>query len=198
MKVYTKKGDQGNTTILGGTQVSKADMRLDVYGTIDELNAQIGVVIEHCSDENDRKFLSKIQEELFRVGLMFATDWDKSDASPHAISKEEITAMEKEIDKTSATLPEIREFVMPRGSVVSAFTHVARTVCRRAERLAVAFVENFSLEYNPPRDFANEILQPQTRKKTKVDPDPLFHRSIQYLNRLSDYLFVLARKFGGL
>lgn len=198
MKVYTKKGDQGNTTILGGTQVSKADMRLDVYGTIDELNAQIGVVIEHCSDENDKKFLSKIQEELFRVGLMFATDWDKSDVSSHAISQEEIMVMEKEIDKISATLPEIKEFVMLRGSVVSAFAHVARTVCRRAERLAVAFIENFSLEYDPPRDFANEILQPQTRKKTKVDPEPLFYRSIQYLNRLSDYLFVLARKFGRL
>ncbi|MCL2412859.1 MAG: cob(I)yrinic acid a,c-diamide adenosyltransferase [Bacteroidales bacterium] len=195
MKVYTKKGDQGNTTILGGTQVSKADMRLDVYGTIDELNAHIGVVFEHCSDEKDKKFLSKIQEELFRVGLIFATDWDKFDASSQAISKEDITILEKEIDQISATLPAIKEFVMPRGSVISAFAHVARTVCRRAERLAVAFIENFSLEYNPPRDLVNDLYQPQNRKKTKVDPDPLFHRSIQYLNRLSDYLFVLARKF---
>lgn len=198
MKIYSKKGDQGNTTILGGTHVSKADMRLDVYGTIDELNAQIGVVIEHCSDETDKIFLSKIQEELFRVGLMFATDWYKTDASSHAISKDEITAMEREIDKISATLPKLKEFVMPRGSVVSAFTHVARTVCRRAERLAVAFVENRPFEYQPPIDLANEVLQPQTRKKTKIDPEPLFFSSIQYLNRLSDYLFVLARKFGSL
>jgi len=195
MKIYTKKGDQGTTSIVGGTLVSKADMRLDVYGTIDELNAQIGVVIEHCSDENDKNFLSKIQEDLFRVGLIFATDWYKSDASSHAISKDDIKVLEKEIDKISDTLPELKEFVMPRGSVLSAFAHVARTVCRRVERLAVAFVENFSLEYEPPRDFANEILQPQTRKKTKVDPEPLFFLSIQYLNRLSDYLFVLARKY---
>jgi len=197
MKIYSKKGDQGNTTIVGGTHVSKADMRLDVYGTIDELNAQVGVVIEHCSDENDRKFLSKIQEDLFRVGLVFATDWYKSDASLHAISNEEIIAMEEKIDEISATLPEIREFIMPRGSVVSAFAHVARTVCRRAERLAVAFVENFPLEYRPQQDLVNEVYQPVNFKKTKkADPEPLFYRSIQYLNRLSDYLFVLARKFG--
>jgi cob(I)alamin adenosyltransferase len=83
---------------------------------------------------------------------------------------------------------------MPRGSVVSAFAHVARTVCRRAERLAVAFLENISLEYQPPRDLINELYQPQTGKKTKLNPEQFFHRNIQYLNRLSDYLFVLARK----
>ncbi|MDR1951282.1 MAG: ATP:cob(I)alamin adenosyltransferase, partial [Bacteroidales bacterium] len=91
MKIYTKTGDKGVTTILGGTQVSKADIRLEVYGTIDELNSQIGVVIEHCTDENDRQFLSKVQEELFQVGLMFATDWDKYDASSHVISEESIS-----------------------------------------------------------------------------------------------------------
>ena len=194
MKIYTKTGDQGTTSIVGGTRVSKADTRLDVYGTIDELNAQIGVVIEHCNDEIDRQFLSKIQEELFQVGLVFATDWDKFDASSRVISEETIERLEKEIDKISATLPPLQDFVMPRGSVVSAFTHVARTVCRRAERLAVAFLENISLEYQPPRDLLNELYQPQTRKKTKLDPKPLFHRNVQYLNRLSDYLFVLARK----
>jgi cob(I)alamin adenosyltransferase len=193
MKLYTKTGDNGVTTILGGTQVSKADMRLDTYGTIDELNAQIGVVIEHCNDENDRRFLSKIQEELFQVGLVFATDWDKYDASANVITEETIFQMEKEIDKISATLPPLKDFVMPRGSVVTAFAHVARTVCRRAERLAVAFSENISLEYQPPRDQINELYLARPYKK-KCDPNPFFHRNIQYLNRLSDYLFVLARK----
>jgi cob(I)alamin adenosyltransferase len=164
MKIYTKAGDNGTTSIVGGTRVSKADLRLDVYGTIDELNAQIGVVIEHCSDEKDRQFLSKIQEELFQVGLVFATDWEKFDASSQIISEESIEHLEREIDKISVTLPELKNFVMPRGSVVSAFIHVARTVCRRAERLAVGVEVPFS------------------------------NRSIQYLNRLSDYLFVLARK----
>jgi cob(I)alamin adenosyltransferase len=193
MKVYTKTGDQGTTSIVGGTQVSKADIRLEVYGTIDELNAQIGVVVEHCTDENDRIFLSKIQEELFQVGLGFATDWDKYDASSHVISDEKIIALEKEIDKISATLPPLKGFVMPRGSVVSAFAHVARTVCRRAERLVVAYVENQSLEYRPPRDQINELYMARTYKK-KINPEPFFNINIQYLNRLSDYLFVLARK----
>ena len=194
MKIYTKTGDNGTSTILGGTQVSKADMRLEVYGTIDELNAQIGVVIEHCSDETDRKFLSKIQEDLFQVGMVFATDWSKYDASSHAVSEEIIIQLEKEIDKISATLEPIKEFVMPRGSVVSAFVHVSRTVCRRAERLAVAFSENLSLEYRPPRDQINELYLARPYKN-KRDPEPFIHRSIQYLNRLSDYLFVLARKY---
>jgi len=193
MKIYTKTGDQGTTSILGGTQVSKAETRLDVYGTIDELNAQIGVVIEHCTDENDRDFLSKIQEELFQVGLVFSTDWDKYDASSHVISNERIVAMEKEIDKISATLSPLKDFVMPRGSVISAFVHVARTVCRRAERLAVAYVENMSLEYRPPRDQINELYMARTYKK-KTNPEPFLYINIQYLNRLSDYLFVLARK----
>ena len=164
MKIYTRKGDTGTTSIVGGTQVSKADVRLDVYGTIDELNAQIGVVIEHCADENDKQFLSKIQGELFQVGLAFATDWNKFDASSKLISKESIENLEKEIDQISVTLPELKNFEMPCGSIVSAFAHVARTVCRRAERLAVAV----------------EV--------------PVAHHSIPYLNRLSDYLFVLARK----
>jgi len=194
MKPYTKTGDQGTTCIVGGTSVSKADMRLEVYGTIDELNAQIGVVIEHCADENDRNFLMDIQEKLFQVGLVFATDWGQFDASSRIISETEVTRLEKQIDQISATLPEINDFIMPRGSVLSAFTHVARAVCRRAERLAIACAEDISFEYQPPRDFANEILQPQTKRKTKVDPTPFFRRSIQYLNRLSDYLFVLARK----
>jgi cob(I)alamin adenosyltransferase len=194
MKIYTKKGDQGMTSIVGNTQISKADMRLEVYGTIDELNAQIGVVIEHCSDASDREMLSKIQEELFQVGLVFATNWDRVDASSRIISEEAIKLIEKEIDKVSATLPPLQDFVMPRGSVLSAFTHVARTVCRRAERLAVAFVENMDLAYRPSRDLVNEIYLPQNGKKTKIDPKSFFYLSIQYLNRLSDYLFVLARK----
>jgi cob(I)alamin adenosyltransferase len=194
MKIYTKAGDQGTTSIVGGKQVSKADTRLDVYGTIDELNAQIGVVIEHCTDETDLRFLSNIQEELFMVGVIFATDWDVFDVSSQTIPDDAIERMEKEIDKISATLPPLKDFVMPRGSVVSAFAHVARAVCRRAERLAVAFTENISLEYRPPMDPINELYLARTPKKNKVNPEPFFYRGIRYLNRLSDYLFVLARK----
>jgi cob(I)alamin adenosyltransferase len=102
--------------------------------------------------------------------------------------------MEKEIDKVSATLEPIKEFVMPRGSVPAAFAHVARTVCRRAERLAVAFFENMSLEYRPPRDLINELYLARTYKN-KCNPEPSIQCSVQYLNRLSDYLFVLARKY---
>ncbi len=194
MKIYTKTGDRGTTSIVGGTRTSKADMRLDVYGTIDELNAQIGVVIEHCDQETDRHFLSKIQEELFQVGTAFATDWDKFDASAQVISEEAIERLENEIDHISETLPPLNDFVMPRGSVLSAFAHVARTVCRRAERLAVAFTEDMTFEYQPPQDLVNDVMQPQNRKKTKLNPEPFFYRSIQYLNRLSDYLFIFARK----
>jgi len=194
MKIYTKNGDRGTTSIVGGTQVSKADMRLDAYGTIDELNAQIGVVIEHCTNENDRLILANIQEDLFKVGMVFATDWERFDTSSHVISEETIEQLETEIDKISATVPPLQDFVMPRGSVFVAHTHVARTVCRRAERLAVAFVENVMLSYRPPQDLINELYQPQTKKRTKLDPTPFFYRSIQYLNRLSDYLFTLARK----
>ncbi len=194
MNIYTKTGDDGTTSIVGGTRVSKADIRVEVYGTIDELNAHIGVVIEHCSDENDRAFLCRIQEELFQVGMVFATDWQRFDASAHIISEENIQRLEKEIDRISASLPPLKSFVMPRGSVFAAFTHLARTVCRRAERLAVALIENCSLEYHLPRDVANEIYQPQNGPKTKIDPHPFFVCGIHYLNRLSDYLFVLARK----
>ena len=194
MKIYTKAGDQGTTTILGGTQVSKADTRLDVYGSIDELNAQIGVVIEHCTDQTDREVLSKIQEELFRVGTIFATDWSKFDASLNVISEEAVRRLEKNIDRIASALPASKGFVMPRGSVLCAFAHVARTVCRRAERLAVAHSENVATEYRPPMDSINEIYQPQGWKKPKTNPERFFVRGIQYLNRLSDYLFVLARK----
>lgn len=196
MKIYTQTGDKGTTSIVGGTRVSKADIRLDAYGTIDELNAQIGVVIEHCTDENDRKFLSNIQSELFQVGIVFATDWSKFDASAQVISEEATLQMEKEIDRISETLPPLNDFVMPRGSVVAAFAHVARTVCRRAERMAIALSENLILEQpSPLLDLANEIWQPQNRKKSHVNPEPFLFRSIQYLNRLSDYLFVFARKY---
>jgi cob(I)alamin adenosyltransferase len=194
MKIYTKTGDQGTTTIVGGTRVSKADMRLDVYGTIDELNAQIGVVYEHCYAA-DQQVLAAIQEDLFKVGMVFSTDWDKFDASSRTISDEAIEKLEIEIDRISANLEPLQDFVMPRGSKCAAFAHVARTVCRRAERLAVTFAEDLHSDYLPPQDLANDFFQPQNRKKIKVDSRPYIFCGIRYLNRLSDYLFVLARKY---
>jgi len=194
MKIYTKTGDNGSTSILGGTQVSKADMRLDVYGTIDELNAHIGLVFELCNEENDKIFLHNIQNDLFSVGFIFATDWEKYNASKHNISSETITTLEKEIDKISDLLPSLNEFLLPCGSIISAHIHIARTVCRRAERLAVAFSENVHIEDLIPRDLVNQVYLARPYKK-KCDPNPMIRQSICYLNRLSDYLFVLARKY---
>ena len=160
MKIYTKTGDKGLTSLLGGTRVSKSNQRLDAYGTIDELNSFIGLVASMTKEHNE--FLLDIQHMLFNIGSILAAESDTTFPLPE-ISPDDVYPIENEIDRLNARLPELKNFILPGGSVVSAHTHVARCVCRRAERSVVALNDNN------------------------------YSAIICYLNRLSDYLFVLSR-----
>lgn len=173
MKIYTKTGDDGMTGLYGGTRVSKAHIRIESYGTIDELNASIGLIRDQKIDKETRETLVKIQKELFSIGAMLATPEDKSLPAKGkkrlekcAITSEMIQFLEAEIDSMDALLPKMTHFVLPGGHTVVSYCHMARCICRRAERLIVLL--------NTEIDIETEILQ--------------------YVNRLSDYLFVLARK----
>ncbi|RUT73437.1 cob(I)yrinic acid a,c-diamide adenosyltransferase [Ancylomarina longa] len=166
-KVYTKTGDKGTTGLIGGTRVPKHHLRLEAYGTVDELNSYIGVIRSHEIEERSKEILNVIQNKLFLIGSHLATDDSKSDLKEKLIIQEEdILLLEKEMDRMDEALPELNNFVLPGGSVVNGFCHIARTVCRRAERRANQLAAN-------------------------IDINPLL---LKYLNRLSDYLFVLSRK----
>ena len=168
MKIYTRTGDQGKTSLVGGQRVSKACARLESYGTIDELCSQIGLLVTYCTNEHDRQFLTDIQYQLFVVGGYLATDNSQHEVRPgNQVTEDVITDLEKEIDAINATLPPFRCFILPGGCRAAALCHVCRTVCRRAERRILALCEE-GAEVN-----ANVIA---------------------YVNRLSDYLFTLARK----
>lgn len=164
MKVYTKTGDKGQTALFGGKRVSKDDIRIESYGTVDELNSNIGVLLGHIKEGDLNVFLLNIQSILFDIGSHLASDGTAEDYLP-ALNEEEITKLEKEMDRYSENLPVLKSFILPRGNTRIAFSHVCRTVCRRAERRVVALSEQ------------SEI------------PDFI----IRFLNRLSDYFFVLAR-----
>jgi cob(I)alamin adenosyltransferase len=166
MKIYTKKGDKGTTGLIGGTRVSKKSNRIDTYGTIDELNSFIGLVRDLNTDKIIRNQLIEIQDRLFTIGSSLAADPKKSIMKLPSLVLEDITALENWIDEMNITLPEMRFFVLPGGHQAVSFCHVARCVCRKAERIVV---ELNDLEF--------------------VDPLVL-----SYLNRLSDYLFTLCRK----
>ncbi|GAB3929692.1 cob(I)yrinic acid a,c-diamide adenosyltransferase [Larkinella terrae] len=167
MKIYTKTGDKGQTSLIGGRRVSKAHHRIDAYGTVDELNSYIGLVRDQPVNENRRERLKEIQDRLFTVGAELATDPEKTVKKPlPAILDSDITVLEKDMDEMDTELPELRAFVLPGGHQSVSFCHLARTVCRRAERLVIALNEEEPV-------------------------DPLV---MQYLNRLSDYLFMLSRK----
>lgn len=170
MKIYTKTGDNGQTALIGGRRVSKADRRIDTYGTVDELNAWIGLVRDQAVNASRRELLKEIQDRLFTMGAELATDPEKAPKKtiPTLVAAD-VAALERAMDAMDAELPELRAFVLPGGHQAVSFCHLARTVCRRAERLVIA------LDHEPP---ANTV-------------DPLV---VQYLNRLSDYLFVLSRK----
>ncbi len=168
MKIYTKTGDTGKTSLLGGTRVSKADLRLDTYGTVDELNSFLGLVSDLETSESRRLFIRHIQYRLFTVGSSLAAENDKARDFKPDLQEEDITTLEQAIDAMVATLPEMRNFIIPGGHQLISTTHVARTVCRRAERLVIRLSDTEAVE---------EIV-------------------IRYLNRLSDYLFILARKQG--
>lgn len=165
--VYTKTGDKGTTGLIGGTRVSKTHARLEAYGTVDELNANLGLLVTYLSEERDRLFVSAVQDKLFSVGSHLATDQDKvklDDVS--IITPDDVAFMEAEIDAADEMLPTLRWFVIPGGSRRSAICHVCRTVCRRAERRILSLTEDYKIDAN----------------------------LLAYVNRLSDYLFVLSRK----
>lgn len=173
MKIYTKTGDKGTTALFGGTRVPKHHIRIDSYGTVDELNSHIGLIRDQEIDELSRNVLIVIQDKLFTVGAVLATDPEKAilkngkkRLNIPTITKEDIELLEKEMDRMNDLLPPMTHFVLPGGHQTVSFCHIARCVCRRAERLATAL---------------HEI-------------SPFEETTLQYLNRLSDYIFVLARK----
>ncbi len=166
MKIYTKTGDKGETSLVYGTRVRKNDMRIDSYGTVDELNAYIGLLRDQAVNETRKDILKEVQDRLFTIGASLATEPNKDRKKIPDLYESDVELLEKEMDKMDAELPELRHFVLPGGHESVSFCHVARTVCRRAERLCVAL-------------------------SREVEVDDLI---IKYLNRLSDYLFVLSRK----
>jgi cob(I)alamin adenosyltransferase len=167
MKIYTKTGDKGQTSLIGGTRVPKHNMRIEAYGTVDELNSYIGLIRDQPMDEHSKKMLIEIQDRLFTIGSMLASDPEKSKMKIPGLIEDDIVLLENEMDKMNETLPEMRSFVLPGGHTTVSFCHIARCVCRRAERLTIHLSENSAV------------------------PDLV----IKYLNRLSDYIFVLSRKF---
>jgi len=173
MKIYTKTGDKGTTALFGGTRVPKHHIRIDSYGTVDELNSHLGLIRDQDIDAHSKSILQIIQDKLFTVGAVLATDPEKAILKSGKerlnipkISSMDIELLEKEMDRMNETLPQMTHFVLPGGHQTVSFCHIARCVCRRAERLASALNDI-------------EPFQPET---------------LTYLNRLSDYLFVLARK----
>lgn len=172
-KVYTRTGDQGKTSLIGGTRVSKSHLRLETYGTIDELNSVIGVVIATMQSPEPllslRPFLERVQSDLFDIGSHLACEDAGLRAKLPLIHEDHIVELERKMDEFSTSLPALKNFILPGGCVAAAHAHVARTVCRRAERACVALSESLTDGH---------------------DVEPLITR---YLNRLSDYLFVLAR-----
>lgn len=167
MKIYTKTGDQGQTSLLGGTRVSKDDLRIHSYGTIDELNSYIGLIRDQEVNYKRKDLLKAIQDSLFVIGSDLAADPAKKSKHP-VLKSSDIELLEKSIDEMEAELPELRSFILPGGHTVVSYCHIARCVCRRAERHIVGLAEHSQVD-------------------TLV---------IQYINRLSDFLFVLARKVG--
>ncbi len=166
-KIYTKTGDEGQTALFGGRRLPKSHLRIESYGTVDELNSYLGLVRDHSSDTHIRELLFEIQNRLFDLGANLATDPSKNLTTP-SIASADIQLLENEIDAMEAVLPALKNFILPGGHPTVSHCHVARCICRRAERLVVAL--------NLEEKIAPEVLQ--------------------YLNRLSDFLFVLARKIG--
>ncbi len=169
-KIYTKTGDGGKTSLIGGTKVPKSHIRIGAYGTVDELNAFIGLLGDQLADTHSREMLREIQDRLFTIGSSLACDPDKEIAMKIPdLQESDILLLENEIDSMNEKLPEMKSFILPGGNISVSTAHICRTVCRRAERFVVEL---------------NEI-EPLTQ--------PLI---IKYVNRLSDYLFVLARYIG--
>lgn len=168
VKIYTKTGDKGTTSLMGGTRVPKYDIRIESYGTVDELCAWIGLIRDQDIDKKIIKDLIEIQDRLFTIETMLACDTSVYAKPVLEISEKDILFLEDEIDRMNEELPSLKSFLLSGGNIVVSYCHIARTICRRAERLVI-----------------------QVSNKHNISPVIL-----AYLNRLSDYLFVLSRKVG--
>lgn len=164
MKVYTRTGDTGNTSLIGGKRVSKTCQRIESYGTIDELNSQVGLLLTYINTTTDRNNLISIQSCLFVIGAQLATDSESHKSPSTSITADDITTLEKNIDLASEDLPKWKGFTLPGGCRAAAIAHICRTICRRAERQIIALNETESVK----------------------------EQIICYINRLSDYFYVLA------
>lgn len=165
MKVYTKKGDKGTTQLIGGKRVPKNHDRIDAYGTVDELNSYMGLLRDQSVRKETHELIITIQNKLFTIGALLANQDDNNKMKLPLIDEKDVTLLENEIDKMNESLPEMRFFILPGGHTTVSFCHIARCVCRRAERLTIQIDE--------------DVLQIEI--------------ILKYLNRLSDYLFVLSR-----
>ncbi len=165
MKIYTKKGDNGTTQLIGGKRVPKNHERIEAYGTVDELNSYMGLLRDQSVGEETYDLIITIQNKLFTIGALLANQDGTNKMKLPLLDEEDVTLLEKEIDKMNDSLPEMRSFILPGGHTTVSFCHIARCVCRRAERLTTQIGE--------------DILQKEI--------------ILKYLNRLSDYLFVLSR-----
>lgn len=172
MKIYTKTGDKGTTSLIGGTKVPKSHLRIEAYGTVDELNSYTGLCKDLIGDNHSITILQEIQDRLFTIGSSLACDPEKEPKMKIPDLKEEdIDLLEKEMDKMTDKIPAMKSFILPGGHPVISHLHIARCICRRAERCCVRL---------------------ETEQK---EVEPII---IKYLNRLSDYLFILARYAGHL
>lgn len=170
LKIYTKTGDTGNTSLIGGTKVPKSHIRIETYGTVDELNSYIGLCSDQLTHMPSKVLLKEIQDRLFTIGSSLACDPDREPLMKIPDLKEaDIQLLETEIDKMNESVPPMKSFILPGGHPSVSSLHVARCICRRAERLCVHM------------------------QQENIFVDPLV---IKYLNRLSDYLFVLSRFIG--
>ena len=166
-KIYTKTGDKGTTALIGGTRVPKYHERIECYGTVDELNAFVGLLRDQEIDDHSKEVVLEIQKRLFAIESLLAKEKEESTIPLPELLQTDVELLETEIDKMNEQLPELTSFVIPGGHPFVSYCHIARTVCRRAERLVIKLSTNY-----------------------KVNP-----LIIRYLNRLSDYFFVLGRKF---
>ena len=165
MKIYTKKGDQGKTGLIGGTRVSKDDLKINAYGTVDELNAFVGLLRDLIDDSNYTSQLIEIQDRLFTAGSLLAVSDEGTKMKIPTIKSSDISSLESWIDSMDNELPEMKSFVLPGGHPIVSNCHITRTICRRAERFIVTLSEH-------------------------SDVDPII---LSYFNRLSDYFFTLGR-----
>jgi len=166
MKIYTKTGDQGTTSLLGGRRVLKSNLRIESYGTVDELNSYIGLLRDQEVNQKREAVLKEIQDRLFTIGATLATEPGKENVKRPDLLEGDLELLEQEIDAMEDGLPMLKNFVLPGGHQVVSFRHIARTVCRRTERCVISLMEE---------EHVDELI-------------------VKYLNRLSDYLFVLGRK----